>query len=540
MIFLPGVLKGWPRLPLMDGQLSDHTLAELIHEISDAHLSGALRLARGRVKAVVYFVRGHVVAALSNLRPFRLVEMLGHAIEAERLSSVVRQDMTDEQVATAILRARLLSVEEMARLQARQTYEVLRETLGWTDGEWSFHPRVRVAGEHHAGADVTQLLIESARNLSREIVSRRMGDEDETVSPVEDASVRIGSAIQLAPAEAFVLSRVYGPMRLSEVVAVSGLPEDETRRAVYALSLGGLLERASWPRALPSEAFGQAREGRAASEDVGRTVEPKQSADATETPHVAAQAEENDPRKTAEELFERAAGANHYEVLGVSRSASADEVKRVYYAHAKRFHPDLFRRETDETLQQRIEVAFAKVAQAYDVLKDSALRAAYDLKLAAQKPVAPTRTHGTTAQAERDEETAAHRRAGGAQQDSATLQKAEQNFQQGLAALQRNDLTQARKLFGVAAAHVPQQARYRAYFGHVLARERSSRRQAESELLSAISLDASNATYHVMLAELYVAVSLRQKAEGEIERALAIEPGNSRARQLLEEIRRAG
>src|SRR2546423_10198139 len=154
MIFLRGVRKRRPCLPPMDGQLSDHPLAELIHEISDARLSGALRLARGRVKAVVYFVRGQTVAALSNLRALRLVEMLRRAIEAERLSSVVREGMTDEQIATAVVRARLLSAEEMARLQARQTYEVLRETLGWTDGEWSFHPRVRAAGEHHAGADV--------------------------------------------------------------------------------------------------------------------------------------------------------------------------------------------------------------------------------------------------------------------------------------------------------------------------------------------------------------------------------------------------
>ena len=37
----------------MEGQLRNHPLAELIHEISDARLSGALRLAFERVKAVV-------------------------------------------------------------------------------------------------------------------------------------------------------------------------------------------------------------------------------------------------------------------------------------------------------------------------------------------------------------------------------------------------------------------------------------------------------------------------------------------------------
>jgi curved DNA-binding protein CbpA len=515
----------------MDGQLSDHPLAELIHEITDAHLSGALRLERGRVKAVVYFVRGHVIAALSNLRALRLVEMLRRAgaIEAERLNDVVHKGMTDEQAATAIMRSGALGAEELRKFQTRQTFDILRDMLAWPDGEWSFHPRVRLAGEYSANANVPQLLVEWARKLSLEIVSRRMSDEDETVSPVADALERTGAYVQLAPNEAFVLSRVYEPMRLGEVVAISGIPEDETRRAVYALALSGMLERTGWPRALPAEALGQARATVATFEESAHVAEQPQLADEAEMPAVVASVE-TDPQKILEELFERAEGASHYEVLGVVRSASADDIKRVYYAHAKRFHPDLFRRDADEALQQRIETAFAKIAQAYEVLKDSTLRASYDIKLATQKP-------GTSA---RPTETGSTRRDADAEQaDSAMLQKAEQNFQQGLNALQRNDYALARKLFGDAAASVPKQARYRAYFGHALMYDKISRRQAESELLAAISLESGNATFHVMLAELYVEVNLRRKAEGEIERALAIEPGNSRARLLLEQLRRA-
>ncbi len=93
---------------------------------------------------------------------------------------------------------------------------------------------------------------------------------------------------------------------------------------------------------------------------------------------------EPDRQGTVEELFKLARGATHYEVLGVARTASADEVKRVYYAHARRLHPDRFRRDADEGQRQRIDAAFAKVAQAYETLKDASLRAAYDLKLSKQ------------------------------------------------------------------------------------------------------------------------------------------------------------
>src|SRR5437763_16844068 len=96
-----------PLLARMNGQLNTQPLAELLHEISDARLSGALRLARERVKAAVYFHEGQVVAALMNLRAFRLAEIFrrsGAADEA-RLGETVREGMSDEHTGRALVLA---------------------------------------------------------------------------------------------------------------------------------------------------------------------------------------------------------------------------------------------------------------------------------------------------------------------------------------------------------------------------------------------------------------------------------------------------
>ncbi len=61
-----------------------------------------------------------------------------------------------------------------------------------------------------------------------------------------------------------------------------------------------------------------------------------------------------------------------YEVLGVDRNASPDEMKRAYRKLAMRHHPD--RNPDDKTAEQR----FKDVSEAYDVLKDDQQRAAYD------------------------------------------------------------------------------------------------------------------------------------------------------------------
>ena len=478
------------------GQLENNSLAELVREIGAQGLSGALRLSNDKAKAVVYCESGGVVFAASNLRAHRLSDFLKRSqILNDAQFASLSPTMTDEDLFALLARDTRMTPDALKTIRGNHISDILRAVLLWTSGEWQFDSRVRIAGDTRVKIDVKRLLLECARHLPASYLASRLSDQTEILELAKNN----GHQATLLPAEAFVLSRVVAPVTLKDLLVMSGLKEEETLRAIYALSLAGLLQRNNWPKV-----------------DMIANGQPVAPAPIK----IAADDEED-----LETFFARLEkSVDYYEVLKVGRQASAEQVRDAYHALARKYHPDRFH-QSDAELRRRVDSAFARIARAYETLGDESARESYDAQLP-QKPAPAKAPSGKTTVSEAP-----------AVQDPNKV-RAESSFQQGLAAAKDNRPEHAVRFFAEAASLDPRMGRYRAEYGRALISQPQTRRIAEIELKAAIALEPNNGDYRLMLAELYKALGLRRRAAGEIQKALAADPKNESARSLLNSLKK--
>ena len=510
----------------MKGKLTDQPLAELIREISSKGFSGTLRLEHNRAQAAVYLEEGQVIYAASNLRTLRLREYLSkRGVLPGKEGTGQEKDLSDLDLAASLCATGKLTKKDVDGLLATQVSDVLRVALLWTEGSWEFNERARLNAPVRVKVEAANLLREAAQRLPLKFVSQRFLNPGEIISRANEVS----NLSSFLPAESFLLSRLDKPTKLGELVPLSGLRELDAYRLIYGLALSGSLEREYWHNAFRTETPKTDKEQTTTT--AASAIQPAEPV-AAENRWTFSSSEDDDLEDFLQRLKK---AANHYEVIELPTTAEPNEVKDAYYALARRYHPDRFHLKSGTKLHARISSAFARITQAYETLTNPQARLVYDQKLERSRQFfesAPKASKTVTADAAEDFDSDAD----GSQTE---FGRAEYSFREGFGALQQGRTGAAVTHLAAASRLAPHEARYRAYYGRALAAQENTRRLAENELQAAVKLEPANATFRIMLAELYFDLKFHRRAQTELDRALALEPDSATAHALLRRLKRS-
>jgi curved DNA-binding protein CbpA len=507
----------------MKGKLSEHPLVELIREIASKSLSGSLRLEHERAQTAIYFDDGQLIYAAANVRTLRLreyVTKLGIVPEKDR--GILERKLPDLALAAVLSSSGALKQTEIDSVLAALVADIVRVALLWADGSWEFDDRARLDSPVRVELDTPNLLREAAQRMALTVASDRFRNPGEMISRLSEASL-LGT---FSPAESFMLSRLDEPTRLEDLVALSGLPEAEAYRVIYGLALGGLIEREYWQNAFRTEA--------PKTRKPTPPVAPETTAAAAgkgDSRWTSASADDEELQRLLSRLSE---AKNYYEVLELSTTAGANEIKDAYYALARRYHPDRFHLQSGTPLHAKLSSAFARITQAYERLTDAKARSAYDKAIERSRRLADAGAEKAAFGPDPADDLKF--KTGDPRTDAG---RAEHNFREGIGAMKEGRVDAAISYLAAAARLAPQEARYRAYYGRALAASEKTRRLAESEIQAAVQLDSGSATFRTMLAELYFDLKFHKRAEAEVERALAIDPKNLNAQALLRKLEKS-
>jgi len=221
--------------------------AEVFRRVSAERLTGDLQVRAGRVAKTVFFDRGALVFAASNLRKDRLGEAL---VAVGRISERQFDDATNlmrmrdrrRRIGEALLESGLLDEREVGRAVAMQVQHIVLSLFTLADGVALFEERgCVIPPEYMVSLSVHGLLYRGIKGMRNPALIRiGIGDLRRKVMMAPVPPFRF-SAERAAREEQEILECAQTPARLEKLVSSEGKIVPVRLRAAYALLTSGVL-----------------------------------------------------------------------------------------------------------------------------------------------------------------------------------------------------------------------------------------------------------------------------------------------------------
>jgi tetratricopeptide (TPR) repeat protein len=219
-------------------------LAEVLKEIALQELSGDLQVNSGRGIRTLYFDRGFIVFAQSNLKRERLGDRLIESgkLTKRELDLACSLMKGRKRLGAAIVQAGFLTEEELGREVARQAKNIVLSAFGLKNGIFSFDERACVIPmDLRLGLSVYKLLLEGVRRMTNAklVVENLSLDRKVRICELPPFSFE---ETELLPVERKVWVAAENRESLRAVLNSTTEGKGQVLRAAYGLVSAGIIE----------------------------------------------------------------------------------------------------------------------------------------------------------------------------------------------------------------------------------------------------------------------------------------------------------
>ncbi len=489
---------------------SSQTLAEIFRDLYVGERSGVLNLSRGNVEKRIYFDRGMILFAESGADDEDLGRRLVNEgkISPGALAEARRNISEPKDLAQALVNRGLIGKETLSHTVRFIVEHVVQSIFQWEGGTARF-----------SEGWLLQEIFESDILLTIEVILKGIGSMV-GFEPIQEAMKGLDNRLKLrhptpvplerlalSPAHGYILSRVDGPSRLQDVLALLPPAEEGLAcRFLYGLLVMGVI---SYDPPVGDGSFRVATILR---------------------DHADTVALEGLQERMVLETYVALKNKNPMEVLGLKGNPARETIERAYEEAKDRFGRDRILPRIRERLRSELAVIESRFVEAYLTL----LQARGGEHAARIEELANKDPHGVDdllVRVELDKT-----KAKVAIEENAKI--ADSYFAQARKFMREGDYYNAIQYGKLAISYSPEDARFYFLLAECQVKNPDARwqRMAEQNYVEAARLDQWNAEYRLSLGRFYKKRGLKLRAKKQFEQALALAPTHEAAQKELDSV----
>ena len=230
----------------MQGDLTRETLADAIRTLYVNRRSGILHLSHEKVSKRIYFRKGSIIFANSDVESDRLGEFLIRQNVLDRTSFEKTTDTmkdTGRRFGQTVVELGYCTADEMQAKVVEQIQTIIFSLFEWKEGSYRVEQHENPVDEDIVlNLSTADIILEGTRRMEdTDRIRQALGDTSRILEQNENPLLLYQKMSTLSQSEYFILSRVDGMSSIDDIFAVSPLGEDETLKCIYGLISAGVL-----------------------------------------------------------------------------------------------------------------------------------------------------------------------------------------------------------------------------------------------------------------------------------------------------------